>query len=61
MVEVYMKHINKLVIKLGNWLIKHNICVLSDDEKYQLKLNAENAYLQYKKKQREDLLNDRTD
>ena len=56
-----MKHINKLVIKLGNWLIKHNICVLSDDEKYQLKLNAENAYLQYKKKQREDLLNDRTD
>lgn len=49
-----MKYFNELVIKLGNWLIKHNIYTLTDDEKYQLKLKAENAYLHYKKKQRSE-------
>ena len=54
-----MKYINELIIKLGNWLIKHDIYTLTDDEKYQLKLKAENSYLQYKRKQREELINGR--
>lgn len=51
-----MKYINKLIIKLGGWLIKHNIYTLTDDEKYQLKLKVENDYIQYKRKQREKLI-----
>ena len=48
--EMKIKFLYKLLIKLGNWLIKHNIYTLTDDEKYNIKRKVQNDYLKNKKK-----------